>query len=292
VNGIGNFRALSARVRDCICAATVVAVCAVFTTPRRVGADQTPDLSTRAVVRQTASYVERYQRDFAFLVADEDYRQHVDYNDGRPSQTRRLRGEMFVTYLESDRAWTAVHDIAEVDGQPIPDRDDLRELLSQSSVSSIATRVFSRNARYNLGSIVRTFNDPLLSLVIFSDRHIDRFSFERRAIDRQNGTVLVELTFKEKERPTLVRTIDGLPIFLHGTLSVDPATGTIHRAQVQIDDAIKVLLDTTFAMDVSVQRWVPTSFNERYEALTPHEVVTGQATFRNYRKFQVTGRIK
>jgi hypothetical protein len=41
---------------------------------------------------------------------------------------RNMRGEFFVTYAGVN--WTSVHDV-EVDGQPVPDRESLRELFTR-----------------------------------------------------------------------------------------------------------------------------------------------------------------
>ena len=52
---------------------------------------------------------------------------------------------------------------------------------------------------------------------------------------------------------------------------------------------MRYTLTTEFAPVAAVDLVVPVRLTERYE--TPEEIVTGTATYTNYRRFQTTGRL-
>jgi len=84
------------------------------------GGAQAPKTDTNAIVRAATEYLDRYQREFASLVAEEDYVQTAFVAWTRKPTIRRIRGELFLAYLPADRTWIAVHDVAEpsLDGPP------------------------------------------------------------------------------------------------------------------------------------------------------------------------------
>jgi hypothetical protein len=263
-----------------------------------ITATQTPtrvDVSARAVVSALSRYVAAYQQQFALLVADEEYTQELHTVDGA-TRTRLMRGELFLTYLEADGAWTAVHDFSEVDGMALDDREDLRSLLGAGSMTSIARRLVDRNARFNLGSVTRNFNEPTLALQVANARRVSSFRFSVEAVDRSDPAgPVVTLTFRERDRPTLVRSARGEPIYARGSLVVEAASGRVRQTHIIFDDApVLAELQTAYAAEPRLGLWVPSTWTERYsrsEGLG-REIVTGRSTYSNYRRFEVTGRIK
>jgi len=259
---------------------------------------QAPDTRARSVIERAGRYVADYRQQFAFLVADESTLQRQDV-DGTRHAERVTRGEMFLTYLDADRMWTIVHDVAEADGQAVSDREDLRTLLQQNgsagSIRSIARRVFDRNARYNLGGIARNFNDPMLALQVLGAERRDQIAFDVRRVDRTGEATLVDLAFRERERPTIVHSVRGGSVFATGTLLVDAATGQIRHTTFRVrDDQVTADLETTFERNDKLELWVPVTFTERYAGRRDGhpEQTTCETTFTNYRRFEVTGRIK
>ncbi len=274
--------------------AIAVASVLTFAAP---GAQQPPrrvETSARAVVAALTRYVSDYQHQFASLVAEEDYVQEL--LDVADPATRRLRGELFLTFLEREGAWTAVRDIAEVDGVPLSDRQDLRALLRTTPMQSIARRLVDRNARYNLGTIARNFNEPTLALHLASPPRVGLVRFEVTAVDRREPEApVVTLAFREREPPTLVRSIDGRPVYARGAFVVDAASGRVQRTTISFDNRpVQATLDTTYAPDAGVGLWVPREFHERYSVNVSRwkETVTGRAVYSNYRRFEVFGRVK
>ena len=264
-----------------------------------------PRLSAAGVVARVSDYVGGYQQAFSFLIADEHYVQRASYEAGTGKDRavnagprwRAMRGDLFLTYLGADRRWIALHDIAEVDGLPVEGRDNLRALLAVSPVQSVAARLFRHNARYNIGTIARNFNEPTLALQVLEPRHQSRFEFRIVDVDRKDSDVtLVTLGFRERERPTIVRNLDGGPVFSSGEMIVDAIRGVIRWTRITFrHESVDADLTTTFEWDDRLGLWLPTTFSERYTAGPregrPPETITCNARYGDYRRFEATGRI-
>ena len=190
--------------------------------------------SRRADLQQlAASYVDDYQKQLAAIVADEVYvqeiRAQVPPEEGAP-RSRTLRGEVFFLFAAAEREWMAIRDVKEVDGVPLTGTRDVRATLRTLPAAQVADRMKSYNARYNIGRITRDINEPTLALLVLDATHRDRFKFKadkpRQAGDRR----LVPLSFKERERPTLIRSTAGKPIYTSGELMVEPESGRIWQS--------------------------------------------------------------
>jgi hypothetical protein len=255
---------------------------------------QTPDTSVKAVAAAAATYLAEYQRQFSYLLADEDYTQQVVASTSVGADQRRMIGESFLTYLPGDRAWIAIHDIAQVDGQPVAGREDLRLLLQREPVAGVARLLAQRNARFNIGRISRNFNEPTLGLLVLDARRQRQFKFDRRAVERDGTATIVTLKFKETEPPTIVHGTDGSQVFSTGEVAIDAETGCVRSTTIQFKyGAITASLTTQFVRDPKLEMWVPSLFSERYESTDKlRELVLGEATYSNYRRFDVQVRIR
>jgi hypothetical protein len=267
--------------------------------------------SRRADIRELAAgYVDEYQKQLAAIVADEAYVQEIRAQDpadeGAP-RSRTLRGEVFFMFAAAEREWMAIRDVKEVDGVPLTGTTDVRATLRTLPAGQVAERMKSYNARYNIGRITRNLNEPTLALLVLDATHRSRFRFKagkpRQAGDRR----LVPLSFNERERPTLIRTPAGKPIYTSGELLVEPDTGRIWQSTLNAAvDAIKVQLTTDYSFDQRLELLVPTMFRERYEQGSPatsrgggrtvrtreHEVVVAEGRYSNFRRFEVLSRIR
>ena len=259
------------------------------------------DLSEKALVTRASRYVEEYEKQFAFLIADEEYRQTQFGADGQTIQTRTMRSELFLTYLPADAEWIAVRDVMEVDGRAVPDRQDLRALLSRAGeLRGLVGKVVEVNARYNIGRVERNFNEPTLPLLLLATKRVARVNFDRKTVVRDNDTTLVTLEFEENERPTLISFRNQGPAKSRGEFVLDAATGTVRRTLFRISaDGLDVRLETAYAKDAKLDLWLPSVFTERYETgrrnrdkLAPHEVIECEAKYSNYRRFDVNLKIK
>jgi hypothetical protein len=253
------------------------------------------DVSTKALVAAAAKYVAAYQEEFKFLLADETYTQWVSTPDGRITAERVMTGELFLTYLAGEQDWIAVHDFAEVDGVPVPDREDVRALLQKSDVRGVGGRIANRNAQFNIGALGRNFNQPTLPLLLLGPKRIRTVAFDRREVVALRDRTLAGLGFRERERPTLVRSGSGAFLYSRGTMTIDALTGRVERTEIEIrSDNVLSRLTTEYAPDEKLKLWVPTVFRERYEHASggERELIRCEARFTNYRRFEVTGRIK
>jgi hypothetical protein len=204
-----------------------------------------------------------------------------------------MKGELFLTFLRTDREWIAVHDVADVDGQPVPDRENLQTLLQTADVIAVGQRVANRNAAFNIGTVSRNFNEPTLALLVFEAKRIAHFKFDRRDLSAQGGVELATLAFSEHEGPTIVR--GAGPVYAKGELVIETATGRIRRSVMTFrEKMVQATLSTDYGPEDRLGLWVPRTFSERYELTdrSLQETTTCIATYANYRRFEVTGRIK
>ena len=253
------------------------------------------DLSPKALVAAGTAYVKDYAAKLAFVLADESYLQErFDSRDHR-SGSRLMKGEIFMTYLPTDREWIAVHDFTEVDGQPVTDREAVRTLLAQGVTTSIAQRVANRNARFNIGMIQRNFNEPTLALLVLESSRVNNFSFSRQTVETVGPVTLVTLAFTEKDRPTLVTSTSGSPVFSKGEIVLEAGTGRVRKTRFMFKyTSIQAELTTDYVPEPKIDLWVPSVFTEHYEGkpegLT--EIINCTARYSNYQRFETLGRIK
>jgi len=261
------------------------------------GGPQSPKTDTNSIVRAATEYLDRYQREFASLVAEEDYVQTAFVTWTRKPTIRRIRGELFLAYLPADRTWIAVHDVAEVDGAPVPEAGSVRGLLLDGAWRPVAARVAESNARYNIGAISRNINEPTFALKIFEPQRIKGFKFDRGDVEkRPDQPPLVTLRFVERARPTIVKAPGGEPIFSTGEIVVEAGSGRILKTTMRFDKKpVEAQQQTEYAMDERLGLLVPVLYTESYvtrSGVTLSETTTCEARYTNYRRFAATGRIK
>ncbi len=269
-------------------------LCAIAA-PLALHAQAPSDTSARAVVAKAVEYLKDYKDAVQFVLADEVTLQDVFNRSGRRAAHRETAGEFFLTYLPTEGGWVGVRDIAVVDGVPVEKRDNLRELLTRASFARVGRLLIDRNARYNIGSVSRNMNDPMLALVILDDKHRGRFKFERRRVEPTPAGPLVTVTFTERDEPTLVRGADGSRIYAKGELVIDGTSGRLVRTVIIVKDkATTGTLTTTFTEHEKLGLWLPSSMDERYdhEIDNVKELVVVKSLYTNYRRFKVNVTIR
>ena len=260
---------------------------------------QQNDLSTRAMVERVNAYVSDYQQKLTAVVADEEYTQEIlDQTplDSSMPRVRRLRSEVFFVFETVGRQWMAIRDTILVDGLPIRDRMSARAALETMAPAEVRRRFAEMNAHWNIGGVVRNFNEPTLALLVFDREHQPRFRFDRRSVARASDTILVTLRFLERDRPTLVRDEREGPAYARGEIVAD-AAGVIRRTAFRLSlKDTKVELTTEYALNEKLGMWVPSVFRERYErgreGSRTYERIACEAVYVNYRRFDVLTRIK
>ena len=253
-----------------------------------------PDVSTKGLVATARKYVSEYEKNFAFIVADEWYQQVQRDRDGRIILDRVLKSEVFLTFLQADGEWIAVRDVLEVDGRPVTSRDRLRDLLAKGGqFRGVAKQVIDLNARYNIGSVSRNFNEPTLALLLFEARRASSVEFDRKKVSREGPLTLATLSFSERDSGTIVGGPGG-PAPAKGTFVIDAASGTVRETTFEIKhEDIRVSLKTQYEKDPKLDMWLPATFSERYERTKDvKDLIECEAKYSNYRRFETAGRIK
>jgi hypothetical protein len=227
-------------------------------------------------------------------------------DDPAMPMARTLSGEIYFVFAPEAEGWMAIRSVAAVDGQAVEDRKDPRDALSAQPPSHVARAFQTHNARFNIGRVLRNFNEPTFSLLVVDPNHRDRFSFDRKQVERSSDGVLVTLTFAEKSSPTLIRGVTRGNVFSRGELTIDAETGRITRAFLTGKlDAMRLELTTEYSRDERLGMWVPVRFRERYEygaASNPgrprspdksaeYEHIICDARYSNFRRFETRVRI-
>ena len=251
--------------------------------------------SLRDVLAHLDDYTARYDTAFGGFVAEETYRQTLggEAKDGtasRPTRERVLRSDYALTRPDGRDEWVGFRDTFEVDGAPVRDREERLERLIGSGAFAEAARIGEQNARFNLGSdvITRTINHPTFALELLQRRNRDRFTYKKvRVEDAADHSVWV-IEYRERARPTIVRMPGGRDQPSRGTIAVDPATGEVWRTTISWE-RVSGTVTVTYGHVQGIAVLVPMTMSERYER--DGTVLTGAATYTNYRQFQTGARL-
>jgi hypothetical protein len=258
------------------------------------GQERRPAPSLNSVLSAAGSYLREYENQLTFLLAQERYSQRVLGLKGRERARRVMTGELFVTFVPGDQFWISVHDVAEVDGQPVPDREDLQRLLESGSIQHVARSLMERNARFNLGTVRRNFNEPTLALRLLESDHQRKVKFDRKAVAVEDGVTLMTIGFKESAEPTLVRGDDGAQLSSTGDVVIEAETGRVRRTYIRFrHQTITAEMTAVFAPEPKLNLWVPSTFSERYERRDgTEEVIICDSEYTDYRRFESRARIR
>ena len=247
------------------------------------------DNSVDAVVGRAADYVREYRDQLTYVMATERYVQKLTGGFSQYDMDESLASDVYFVYVPADKVWMAIRDVEIVDGKVLKQRDNVRALLNSGQVGAART-LKDKNARYNLGTILRNFNEPTLSLLVLDDEHRPQFTFVRQKVSGGRMTV----SFAEHGIPTLIINVDGKPAFAKGEFVIDMATGRIERAELRIRlGIVNASLTTTYRLEDKLKMWVPWRFDELYveDGKRPQRV-TGRADYSDYSRFDVEVRIK
>jgi hypothetical protein len=154
--------------------------------------------------------------------------------------------------------------------------------------------IVRENAKYNIGNIYRTINVPLQALDLLHPENRTRFDFSAAGQERVGGQDTEVIAFQERSVPTLVSDGFGGELLAHGRVWVDPATGAVFRTELGFNGASSLFLKESkirvnYRRDPKLQVLVPSEMEETYGFEI--EVLHGEATYRNYRKFQTEARM-
>ncbi len=247
----------------------------------------------RDIVARLDAYLQGYEERLASVVSEEEYRQWVEQGPktARSKTSRMLRSDFALTLTSERNRWMGYRDTFDVDGVPVRDRDErLQRLLSSGAVGQ-AARIADQNARFNLGDslISRNINIPTFALEMMNPRIRDRFRVRHTGVDAFEGRAGWLIEFRERERPTLVRTPQGRDQASRVVALVDIQTGEVLYT-VLTWERVEGLISVYYGQAAGIPVPVPIRMAERY-VTSSGAVVAGEATYANFRQFETSARI-
>src|SRR5215813_15060661 len=227
----------------------IVALAVAFLVPAALTAEERPPLQT--ILDRVTDYVVRYESTIQGIVAEERYVQDSDKSD-RPFVTHReLKSDLLLVRSEgSEFGYVQFRDVFEVDGDAVRDRSDrLTKLFLDPSMSARrqAAVIMSESARYNIGSVERNINVPVIALILLDPRYRSRFKYsvdsERKGVPRgmpkSPAFTLAadawELDFEEIASPTVVRGDEKDDAKSRGRVWVDTETSRVLMTELLIE---------------------------------------------------------
>jgi hypothetical protein len=270
------------------------------------------------VAARVGEYVAAYGVQLAAVVAEEAYTQTVDHaapverlggagkspgwdsyapadrrppTTSRPRNTRLLRSDYALTRVDDRDQWAGYRDTFEVDGRPVRDREERLQRLLASGAVGQAARIAQQNARFNLADdlLTRNINVPTFALELLHPHRRDRFSVRRAGSEIVNGREAWVLEFRERAKPTIVRTPEGRDQPSRVLAVVDPVTGTVSKTTLSWEKLTGSII-VTYGLVPRISALVPLTMSERYTTRGGTKIA-GEAVYANYRQFQTGARV-
>jgi hypothetical protein len=281
-----------------LCPCLVAILVAVPSVP---AAQSSQEPTIEAVLASAGEYVMRYQRDFAGIVAEETYAQDSRLGGrfdkhgqlrSRGSKHRELKSDLLLVRPEGADGWIQFRDVFEVDGREVRDRTDrLAKLFLQPSASTARQvgKIMEESARYNVGTIVRNVNVPVLALRVLLPQNQHRFLFNHVEVSdnsRAAGTWAID--YREVAPGTMIRTGGGQDLPAHGRFWIEPDTGRVLVSTLKAGNRnVSSEIDVIYGHEPALGVLVPREMRESYEQADDGAAVTAVATYSNFRQFQV-----
>jgi hypothetical protein len=275
----------------------------VFATSALVAADDRPPLQT--ILARITDYVARYESTIQGIVAEEHYVQDADKSD-RPFITHReLKSDLLLVRNEgSDFGYIQFRDVFEVDGDAVRDRGDRLTKLFMNPSDSVrrqATDIMNESARYNIGSIERNINVPLIALMMLDARYQGRFKYSvstehkgtPRGMPKSPAFALPadawEVEYEETVSPTLVRGDEGEDAKSRGRAWVDPETSRVLMTELVVEaKTVRCTIRVSYQSPPIADVLLPVEMRETYVVKKRFYTLEGAATYGNFRQFTVT----
>lgn len=259
------------------------------------------------VLKSTAAYVERFQQQLSQIVSEETYSQTV-VNTSRLTNSmlllpsRTLRSDLILVRSAEEDRFVELRDVFEVDGRPVRDRQArLERLLGANSTAagSQIAAIIRESARYNVGTIQRNVNTPLLALMFLQENYQDRFTFKQLTretpVFKESGdrefnqapvfrvtTEMWTIEYQERKNATVIRTPSGGNLPARGRFWIDPSTGAVLISEMIVDGAgVIATVTVSYQSEPLMGFLVPIEMRESY--LRYGERITGHAVYGKFR---------
>ena len=253
------------------------------------------------VLEFAAASVRRLERELAAIVAEEHFTQRAGRRT--PSDARReMRSDLLLVRVPGQDGWLPFRDVYEVDGRAVRDRSErLQKLFLEAPETALtaAARISNESSRYNLGPVTRTINTPTFGLMLLRPAYARRLEFKKRGEELVAGQRVWRVTFVERVRPTVVRTLRNEDVPIEGSLWIEPSSGRVVKTLVKtigtpdpgsltpiIRGLTLMRVEVTFAPSESLRFWVPDTLTEWARASDGTEI-SGTASYARFRRFTV-----
>jgi hypothetical protein len=257
-------------------------------------------VSLNVLLGRAAWYVIDFISNFSNVVSEETYVQDSSVPLQSVALLNRRAGTARSRVLKSDFLLVSVgsngdervsfRDVYEVDGQRVRDREQrLSQLFLKPSEDSLdqAYRIQEESARYNLGNMKRTVNNPVLSLAILEGGFQSRFHFKLGKRDAKVGPNVWVIEYQEYASPSMIKGRADLDLFSHGRLWVEADTGRVRMTEILLEQpSLRAKITTTFRFDERFNIAVPAEMREEYTFDTGTRV-NAVATYDRFRRFNV-----
>jgi hypothetical protein len=285
---------------------TVGVGCALLIAGAAIVAAQPEDPALEALLTRATWYALDFVTKLSSVVAEERYTQDSNValatvpipglsRGGVPSSVprgsakhRELKSDFLIVKSNGD-FWEPFRDVFEVDHIPVRDRDERLSKLflhPTGDTEERARAIAEESARYNLGSVRRTINNPVFALIFLQPDLRWHFRFTFGKPDRRMGDDVRVVEYVEEARPTIITGLPGQDMAAYGRFWIEAASGRVVKTEVRVDErGVKAILTTVFRADERLGIDVPAEMRESYELADSH--VTGTATYGRFRRFEV-----
>ena len=193
--------------------------------------------------------------------------------------------------VSSDQILVPFRDVFEVDAQPIRDREQrLAKLFLKPSEDSMeqAHRIQEESARYNLGNMRRTLNNPVLAIVVVQADFQHRFRYSLGKMDPKVGPGVWIVDYQEEARPSIIRGRSDLDLFAHGRVWIEAETGRVMKTEMLLEQpSLRARITISFRFDERFGIAVPFEMQEEYN-FDNGTRVRAVATYDRFRRFDVS----
>jgi hypothetical protein len=248
------------------------------------------DASLEPVLVKVEQYVADYEPKLSHCVAREQYVQRV--SSPKAGERRMTSDFLFLRVGDEKSSWRGIRSVLEVDGRrQAHDDDQLRAVVvaAPRDAIALADQIAQDNARFNLG-VIRTINVPTQVLGWLHPEVRHRFRFRSPRVENMQRVAAWRIEFDEVVWPTRIRTPEGRDLPSTGTIWVEPATGRVLQTESRTEmGAARATIRVRYQMDARVGFMVPVSMSERVEGERSQR---GEATYSDFRRFDVTTRIR
>ena len=259
------------------------------------------------VLAKAATYVGDFRRQLAGIVAEETYRQEIAHTariaNAQPAiPPRTLRSDLLLIKPADANRYVELRDVFEVDGEPVRERESRLEQLvrdgSGRATASIAS-IINDSARYNIGSIVRNINTPLMALQFLDAAQQPKLRFthvekarpvfkdaQDRAINDaplfRVATEMWTIAYQERGRDTVIRRPNGGRLPAHGRFWINPSNGSVLISELIVDGGgVIATITVSYQSEPLMGFLVPVELRETY--IRGGERIAGRAEYGRFR---------